>query len=130
MLKSVLILLKDSGILLFEEQFVDIDYESQLFTGLLTAVQNFCLEINIGECNVFSSDKYKVVTASTNFVITTLIIEKADPHLDSFWKNLGLDIGKHFEANYDLKDFHGKVSIFSNFKIQLKKILNQNDIFL
>ncbi|MHA1298362.1 MAG: hypothetical protein ACTSO9_02845 [Candidatus Helarchaeota archaeon] len=130
MLKTILILLKESGILLFEKNFSALDADSQLFSGLLTAVQNICIELNIGECNSFSSKQYKIITASKNYVLVTLIIDKKDPHIESFWDKLALEIGETFENQYNLDNFHGKISIFDDFNITLQEILHEKDIFI
>ncbi|MFX1451175.1 MAG: hypothetical protein ACFFCM_10060, partial [Promethearchaeota archaeon] len=123
MLYTIQILVKESGILLFEERLKDIDYNSKLFSALLTAIQGFCIDINIGECNTFSSDKFKVIATSTNSIIIALIIEKKDPHPENFWKNLCLEIGSRFEKDYNLNKFKGKINQFKGFSSILHKIL-------
>ena len=130
MLNKVLILRKDSGILLLDETIKDLNYDSKLFSGLLTAVKNLCLEINIGECSIFSSDKYKVVTTSGEQITVTFIIDKADPHIESYWSKLGKNIAETFEEKYDLTKFHGNINIFKDFHPIMHKILERYDIFI
>jgi len=129
MLCTIQILVKESGILLFEERLKDIDYNSKLFSALLTAIQDFCIDINIGECNTFSSDKFQVIAAAKNIIIVALIVEKKDPHSESFWKNLCLEIGDRFEKDYNLNKFKGKINQFKGFSSILHVILAEREIF-
>ncbi len=129
MLYTIQILLKEKGILLFEERFSKIDYNSKLFSGLLTAIQEFCIDINIGECNTFSSDKFKIITTATSRIVIAIIIAKSDPHIEEFWESLLLDIGRKFEETYEISKFQGKVNEYDGFNQILHEILTEREIF-
>lgn len=128
MLLSILILRQESGIPLFEYHFKHPDYELSMFSGLLTAIQSFCLEINIGDCNTFSSDQFQIITNKSNLVTSVLILEKEDIYTEDFLKDLSLQIAESFEKNYDLNIFNGRITKFKNFDNILLDILNKKGV--
>ncbi len=128
MLVSINILSKDSGILLYDHNLTKFKMNKKLFSALLIAVRDFCSDINIGDCNVFRSDQYTVISTSINHLVIAFIVDKDDSHFESFWKKLGIEIGKKFENIYDLHEFSGNITQFSNFTPVMNEILIEWDV--
>jgi len=123
MLSAILILSNASGVLLFEKNIKNIEYDSKIFSGLLIAVQSVCREINIGECNTFGSENYQVLTAKANYVVVALIVDKNSSYAEDYWELIAFEIGEEFEKNYNLKEFKGRISQFKNFNQILNNFL-------
>ncbi|MHA1252777.1 MAG: hypothetical protein ACTSRP_22510, partial [Candidatus Helarchaeota archaeon] len=61
MMHSIIIIKKDSGICLFSEK--SLEFDSTLFSGFLTAVQNFSENLKIGSLTSFiTNDKAIVIS--------------------------------------------------------------------
>ncbi|MHA1268911.1 MAG: hypothetical protein ACTSPY_03920 [Candidatus Helarchaeota archaeon] len=123
MLYSVIIINKISGVCLFSEK--ELDFDSALFSGFLTAVQNFAENLKIGSLTSFITNDKIIVISSGEYAIVSLIVDLED-NADE-WFNHAYTIVTKFEEIYDLEKFSGDVGQFKSFSEELKKILRQKE---
>ncbi|MHA1751515.1 MAG: hypothetical protein ACTSYZ_04020 [Candidatus Helarchaeota archaeon] len=118
MLHSVIIIKKDSGICLFSEK--ELDFDSTLFSGFLTAVQNFAENLKIGRLTSFVTNDKVVVISSSEQVIASLIVDLED-NIDD-WFSKAYIICEEFEKKYNLEEWSGEIGNFEEFSEILKEI--------
>ncbi|MDD1778533.1 MAG: hypothetical protein LUQ65_10230 [Candidatus Helarchaeota archaeon] len=120
MLHSVILINKASGVCLFNKNYT-VDFDSQLFSGFLTAVQNFAEDLKIGRLTNFVTNDKTIILSASEHVGASLIIDLED-NIDD-WFDKAYKIMEKFEEKYNLSNFAGNVSAFQDFDNDLSKIL-------
>jgi len=120
MLHAIIILEKSSGLCVFSENYT-IDFDSTLFSGFLTAIQNFTENLKIGTLTSFITNDKAIVISASDYVSVALIID-LDDDVDE-WFDKAYEIGQRFEEIYDMENWKGSLAEFNGFKDELKKLL-------
>ncbi len=123
MMHSIIIIKKDSGICLFSEK--SLEFDSTLFSGFLTAVQNFSENLKIGSLTSFITNDKAIVISSTENLTVSIIIDLED-NIDD-WFDKAYLIGEKFEELYDIKNWSGEIGQFKDFSEELNKILHAKE---
>ncbi|TFF85381.1 MAG: hypothetical protein EU551_04165, partial [Promethearchaeota archaeon] len=124
MLHSIIILKKDSGVCMFSEKYT-LDFDSSLFSGFLTAVQNFAENLQIGRLTSFITQDKIIVLSSSEYVVVSLIIDLEDNADD--WMVKAFKIAENFESKYDMDRWAGDISIFKKFSDDIKEMLGKEE---
>ncbi|MBD3229705.1 MAG: GTP-binding protein [Candidatus Lokiarchaeota archaeon] len=124
MLNSITIIRKNSGVWLFTKNY-EIEFDSTLFSGFLTAVQNFVESLKIGKLTNFITNDKQIILASTKRIVVSLIIDLNDDA--DTWMESAFIIAEEFENKYNLDRWSGDISKFKDFSDNLKDILDRND---
>ncbi|MBD3228272.1 MAG: hypothetical protein GF329_08780 [Candidatus Lokiarchaeota archaeon] len=127
MLNSVIILKNDSGVCLYSNNY-ELDFDSTLFSGFLTAVQNFAENLKIGRLTNFITNDKIIVLTSTENVVVSLIIDLKDNEEE--WMGKAYTIAEKFEEKYDLENWTGDISLFRGFTEDLDEILESEEEIL
>jgi hypothetical protein len=120
MLHSVILINKASGVCLFNKNYT-LDFDSQLFSGFLTAVQSFAEDLKIGRLTNFVTNDKTIILSASEHVGASLILDLEDNIED--WFDKAYKIMEKFEEKYNLSNFGGNVSAFQDFDEDLSKIL-------
>lgn len=130
MLHSVILINKASGVCLFNKNYT-LDFDSQLFSGFLTAVQNFAEDLKIGRLTNFVTNDKTIILSTSEHVGASLILDLEDNIED--WFDKAYKIMEKFEEKYNnLANFGGNVSAFQDFDADLATILasKEKDLML
>lgn len=95
-IEGVYIFKADSGITLYSKKEVDV--QEDLFSAFLSALKGFFNSFSLGGLSSFASENYIVYLASSNNVLTALIVDTKDKS-DKFF-NIAYDICTEFYKNY------------------------------
>ena len=123
MIRYIIIIKRDSGVLLFDKklssEFPDI--KSDLLSGMLIALRNFSKELEIGELSTFFTHDQKVSVAVTPNLVVVIILDKDDSEVE--WQRRALLIGAAFEKAFNLKEWKFDLGIFESFHKTLGTLL-------
>ena len=114
-----------SGLPLFSKLNHSID--ETLFSGILTAIQNFANELSLGGLSSFTTDEKTIFLTNREYITIAVIAPK---ELD-FKKvySLAYSIGEKFEAMYDLTNIASiNTEQFKSFHSVVDRLLNEIDV--
>jgi hypothetical protein len=109
---------------MFSEKYT-LDFDSSLFSGFLTAVQNFAENLQIGRLTSFITQDKIIVLSSSEYVLVSFIIDLDDNADD--WMVKAFKIAEYFESKYDMDRWAGAISIFKKFSDDIKEILGKEE---
>ena len=123
MIRYIIIIKRDSGVLLFDKKLSSDfpDIQSDLLSGMLVALRNFTKELQIGELSTFFTFNQKVSVAVTPNLVVVIILDKDDSEAE--WQRQALLIGDAFEKAYDLKEWKMDLGVFDSFHETLSTLL-------
>lgn len=129
MLDCIYIVHRESGRLLLEKKFEEVQIDPDLFSGLLEAIRNFTRDIHVGMLTSFSTHDKQVLISLTESVVVALIM-----HIEASaekWQGIAYEIGHQFSQSYDLTQWDGNRKTFNSFGEKIDSILNnQKDAFV
>jgi len=129
MLDCIYIIHRESGRLLLEKKFEEVQIDPDLFGGLLEAIRNFTRDIHVGMLTSFSTHEKQILISLTESVVVALIM-----HIEASaekWQGIAYEIGHQFGQTYDLTQWDGNRKAFLSFEEKIESILkNQNDAFV
>ncbi|MHA1341400.1 MAG: hypothetical protein ACTSRZ_15750 [Promethearchaeota archaeon] len=127
-LSNIWIIHKDVGVCIFEQNFRNIDTDSDLITGFIVAMLNFGKEIADKDLQSINFAGLKIMLSiHSHFIIALAIDENApEPDLKMF---LSL-VGDEFEKRYGdcLINWNGNVDIFTDFASYIEEIVDKKAI--
>ena len=95
MLLEVFIIEKNSSIFLIRRSFTKkkIDIDGVLFSGFISALSSFVIDLNIGQVKIFETGQHKVlISHHKGIIIVGIIDENRNPSL-----NLVVQLVGHFD---------------------------------
>jgi len=115
-----------SGVCLFGKNYT-LDFDSVLFSGFLTAVQNFAEDLKIGRLTNFITNDKVIILSTSEHVVASLIIDLED-NIDD-WFDKAYKIAVRFEEMYEehLSEFSGNISTFEDFADEITNILESKE---
>lgn len=126
MLHYIIIINRNSGILLFEKNVTNNlqNIKPDLLSGMLVGLRKISKEIKIGELTTFNTYNQKIFISVTRHTLIALIIDVIDSEKD--FETLAFEIGSSFEQNYDIENWKGNTIIFNTFNVVLDKIIRKH----
>ncbi|MFW9919593.1 MAG: hypothetical protein ACFFED_08340 [Candidatus Thorarchaeota archaeon] len=122
-LEGVVIFGAESGIPLFSKMNESI--EPSLFSGFVSAIQNFSKEMALGGLSSFVTDEKTVFLAAREKTVTA-IIAPLDSDFDEVY-SLAYTLGEKFEEKYEVVE-GGEVGIYRSFDTVMTELLQRKEI--
>jgi len=127
-LSNIWIIHKENGVCIFEQNFKNIETNSDLITGFIVAILNFGKEIADKNLQSIVFAGLKIMISIYDRFIIALAIDEDAPELDvKMFLEIVYD---EFEKRYGnfLLNFNGDVSIFSDFESFIETLINKKAI--
>ena len=123
MLHYVILINRESGILMFERRLSDVlpDIKSELLSGMLMALRKLSAELKIGELTTFNTYNQKFLISVTKSILVTLVIDLDD--FEQEFEKFAIKIGEIFEEEYNIEKWNGDVDQFKPFNEKLNFLL-------
>jgi len=135
LIEGLWILENNSGICIFEENYVDFTREgitTDLISSFLSAILTFADQTFIDEIKHIQFSNRRIVFESSEYVLFVIILGESSHIKDIQIKSLIKDISRSFYEKFDsiLKNWKGNVRIFESFSEVLKQIVKKEPIKL
>ncbi|TXT54348.1 MAG: hypothetical protein BAJATHORv1_70048 [Candidatus Thorarchaeota archaeon] len=122
-IEGIVIFGAESGIPLYSQMSEDI--EPSLFSGFVSAIQNFAREMALGGLSSFVTDEKTVFLAARDKTVTALIAP-VDSDFEEIY-SLAYNLGEKFEEKYEVFD-GGNVEIYKSFDSIVSETLKENEV--
>jgi hypothetical protein len=123
-IEGIVIFGTESGIPLYSKMNENI--EPSLFSGFITAIQNFSKEMALGGLSSFMTDEKTVFLAARENIVTAIIAPVDSEFEDIF--SLAYGLGEKFEEKYEVRDEGGDVGIYRSFDSVVDEYLQREEV--
>lgn len=124
MLYNIFLIHSPSGRQILERNYALFQADSSIFCGIISTLKLLVNEIHFGELSNFSTKNFNVVFASTEEILTTIVIDLTES-VDA-WQKIAFEICRKFENKYgSLKSWNGRLNDFVSFHKELDSLLIQ-----
>ncbi|HUY00980.1 MAG TPA: hypothetical protein VMV49_15565 [Candidatus Deferrimicrobium sp.] len=108
---------------MFERKLSEFGLDSDLFSGLLSAIQSFTSAIHIGILTSFTTLNKKILISLTENIVVALILDIRDSTEE--WQGKAYEIGHDFDQTFDLNLWKGNRDQFLPFNEKISLILQK-----
>ncbi|MFX0139177.1 MAG: hypothetical protein ACFFDN_36380, partial [Candidatus Hodarchaeota archaeon] len=126
-LKYLMVINQASGLTMFNHNFGGFEFDTDLISGFLTAIQSFGTEITKGATPVkkLAYKDFEIVMEDGNHVRAAIVL--LGP-VTSFLSTKLLKFISIFESNYekDIKDWTGNITLFKDMSSKVNEIFKRN----
>ncbi|MHA1386456.1 MAG: hypothetical protein ACTSR3_22115, partial [Candidatus Helarchaeota archaeon] len=122
-LKYLLVIKQDSGVALFNQNFGEMELDSDLVSGFLTAIQSFGSEVSKETTTIkkLTYKDFEIVLEDGHIIRAALVL--IGPNIKFLYSKLQNFIAE-FESAYEdtLRNWTGNVSIFKDLQLKLNEL--------
>lgn len=113
----IIVIHKENGLALYQEQLGSVELNADLISGFITAIQSFGTEISKKDTSLkgLKYENYNIEIATGTYIRAVILLNgKATIELNSSLLNFVNEFERHFEN--ELKTFLGNISVFKSTK--------------